>query len=78
MQRTQEQLRQHFEIERELAAKLKNASAAERKSLYNEVYDELFRRVPDHPQLHRVANEEDRKDFVEFLISAPQDGVASL
>lgn len=49
--RTGERLRAHYEIERELADRLRNASREERAGLYREVYDELFRRVPDHPQL---------------------------
>jgi SAM-dependent methyltransferase len=43
-------LRQHFEVERELAARLRHADPRQRRSLYGEVYDELFRRVRDHPQ----------------------------
>ena len=50
-QRTPEQLRHHYEVERELADRLRSASREERKQLYAGVYDELFRRVPDHPQL---------------------------
>ncbi len=44
-------LRAHYEIERDLAHRLKEAPAADRASVYGQVYDELFRRVPDHPQL---------------------------
>lgn len=44
-------LRAHYEIERDLATRLKDAPAPDRASVYGEVYDELFRRVPDHPQL---------------------------
>jgi SAM-dependent methyltransferase len=46
-------LRRHYEIERELADRLRAAPAAERPSLYTAVYTELFRRVPDHPQHSR-------------------------
>jgi SAM-dependent methyltransferase len=49
--RSRERLRFHYEIERELADRLRNATRQERTSLYSEVYDELFRRVSDHPQL---------------------------
>jgi len=49
--RTLEQLREHYLIEKELAEKLRNASRTERKNLYSSLYDELFRRVPLHPQL---------------------------
>jgi len=48
---TREQLVAHFEIERELADKLKISTRETRRTLYKEVYDELFRRVPHHPQL---------------------------
>lgn len=37
--------RRHYEIERELAGRLRNASKEERKRLYGELYAELFRRV---------------------------------
>jgi SAM-dependent methyltransferase len=45
-----EALRRHYEIERALAARLRDAPAQERRTLYGTVYDELFRAVPDHPQ----------------------------
>lgn len=48
-------LRRHFDIERELADRLRAAGSAERQSLYAVVYDERFRRVPDHPQHTRKA-----------------------
>jgi SAM-dependent methyltransferase len=48
--RTLEQLRQHYEVERELADRLRHASKEQRRTLYSEVYDELFKRVPLHPQ----------------------------
>lgn len=49
--RSAEQLRQHYEVEKELAARIRGASKQERLGLYQTVYDELFRRVPDHPQV---------------------------
>ena len=49
--RSPERLRLHYEVERELSDRLRAASAEERATLYGEVYDELFRRVEDHPQL---------------------------
>ncbi len=48
--RSSERLRAHYEIERRLASKLREADKAERRRLYATVYDELFRSVPDHPQ----------------------------
>ena len=44
-------IRHHYLVERELADRLRRAPASERLALYRQVYDELFRRVPDHPQL---------------------------
>jgi len=56
--RTPEQIREHYEIEKSLANKLRNATREERQYLYTTLYDELFRRVPLHPQL---THKEDRK-----------------
>jgi len=44
-------VREHYEIEKELAARLRAAGSEERRHLYTALYDELFQRVPDHPQL---------------------------
>lgn len=51
MKRSAAQIREHYEIEKELAAKLRSAPKSQRGTLYRELYDELFRRVPHHPQL---------------------------
>ncbi len=51
--RTLKQLRAHYEIERELASRLRNATREERQCLYGVPYDELYRRVAHHPQLTR-------------------------
>jgi len=48
---TIEQLRQHYAIEKELAARLRTAPFSERRNLYSSLYDELFTRVPWHVQL---------------------------
>jgi SAM-dependent methyltransferase len=48
--RTEEQLREHYLIERELAERLRQAPGEARRTLYPEVYNELLRRVPHHPQ----------------------------
>lgn len=48
--RTPEQLRQHYDVERELADRLRRATKDERRTLYAALYDELFKRVPLHPQ----------------------------
>lgn len=46
-------IKKHYDIEKELAAILRNAPVSDRVVLYASLYDELFRRVPDHPQLTR-------------------------
>lgn len=56
--RTLEQLRQHYEVERELADRLRHATKEERRTLYSAVYDELFKRVPQHPQHTNQASPE--------------------
>jgi len=58
--RTPEQLREHYEIEKELASRLRDASRQERRHLYSSVYDELYRRVTHHPQLTRKTSPEQR------------------
>ncbi len=50
---TSEQLIQHYEIEKELAARLRRADSSERRDLYTALYDELFLRVPWHSQLRK-------------------------
>ena len=51
LKRTIEQIREHYEIEKELASRLMNSSKEEREFLYSSLYNELYRRVPLHPQL---------------------------
>lgn len=55
--RSPELIRRHYELEKHLADRLRRASAAQRRSLYATVYDELFRSLEDHPQ-HRASPEE--------------------
>jgi len=53
--RTAAQIREHYEIEKEIAERLRGSTFEERKNLYTEAYDELFRRVPHHPLLNDYA-----------------------
>src|ERR1700760_4675749 len=64
--RTAERIRVHYEVERELADRLRNSSRADRRDLYSLVYDELFERVPDHPQLTRKISAEDTRVELEL------------
>jgi len=51
--RTEESLRKHFEIEQEIARRLKAGSIEDRKRIYATMYQELFAQVPDHPRLQK-------------------------
>jgi SAM-dependent methyltransferase len=59
--RTRKQIREHYDVERALADKLRKASKGERGRLYGDVYNELFRRVSHHPQLVNRASLETRR-----------------
>ncbi len=48
--RSIERIRQHYVLERRLAAQLLGAPRAERATVYRQVYSELFTSLPDHPQ----------------------------
>lgn len=67
--RTPSEIRQHYEVERELADKLRNAPRTERAALYGKVYDELFKRVPTHPQHTRKHDPAERSVAVEERMS---------
>ncbi|HST55721.1 MAG TPA: class I SAM-dependent methyltransferase [Solirubrobacteraceae bacterium] len=70
--RSARELREHYAIERGLARRLLHASSAERTALYVDVYDELFRRIPHHPQLRRRDSAERRAQVErELLLLAP-------
>jgi ubiquinone/menaquinone biosynthesis C-methylase UbiE len=48
--RTPEQISEHYTLEKELAAQLRNASKTDRAHLYTHLYDQLFQKIPHHPQ----------------------------
>ncbi len=54
----------HYKIEKELASILRNATKKERKKLYTELYDELFNKVPYHPQVVNKVDPTARKRAV--------------
>lgn len=54
--RTIREIIEHYEIEKELANRLKYAPKDERKHLYTTLYNELLERVPHHPALTRKKN----------------------
>src|SRR6267378_71062 len=62
-ERSAARIREHYLVERQLASRLKAASKQERRSLYTQAYDELFRRVPDHPQISiKISPESARRE----------------
>jgi SAM-dependent methyltransferase len=65
--RTEQQLREHYLIERELADRLRSAPRSERRVLYSELYDELFRRVPRHPMLQEAGHAPRQSDVARLL-----------
>lgn len=64
--RTYEQLREQYQIEKELALKLRNATKEQRKYLYSEVYDIFFKSIPHLPQL--LESETERRKKVKYLL----------
>lgn len=66
--RTPDRLRLHYEVERELAARLRKSTRTERTALFATLYGELFARVPDHPRLvRRDAPEHSRRKVLSQL-----------
>lgn len=53
---TPQQLLHHYQTEVELARKLMQATKSERRILYTSLYNELFQKIPYHPQLNKKAN----------------------
>jgi len=67
-QRAPDQIREHYEIEKRLAHRLRNSTREERKTLYTSLYDELFRSVPHHPQLTIKSSPEESAGKVAYEI----------
>lgn len=63
--RTDDQILEHYKIETELAEKLRTASKEERKILYTKLYNEMFQRIPHHPQVLR----KDDKEYQKLLVN---------
>ncbi len=67
--RTEQQIQEHYDIERELADRLRNAPKSERRTLYSDLYDELFQRVPHHTQLTRKQSPQWRRRAIAFQMN---------
>jgi len=64
IQRTPEDIRNHYLAEKELADQLRSSRPEKRASLYLTVYEELFRRVPSHPLLFRTVTPAHRQKAI--------------
>ena len=61
--RSEKEIKEHYEIEKELANKLRSAeSREERRHLYTELYDEFYRKVPNQPQIKQKDDKEYQKE----------------
>jgi SAM-dependent methyltransferase len=67
--RTAARVRAHYEVEVELASRLREAPPHVRRGLYGRVYDELFARVPDHPQLTRRVDPNEQMAYASRQVS---------
>jgi protein-L-isoaspartate O-methyltransferase len=63
--RAPELIREHYEIEKGLAARLRSAGRDERKHLYTDLYEELYRRVPHHQKLTQKRTADEDAEVVE-------------
>ena len=66
VQRTAEEIRNHYLAEKDLASRLKSSKPEERGALYLSVYEELFRRVPNHPILFRTVKPEQQQRAIRW------------
>ena len=71
--RTYEQVWNHYQVERALADRLKNADRDGRRLIYRRMYDELFAKVPDHPRLTKRSDTAQTKvaNLAKFKLVSP-------
>lgn len=68
-------IRAHYLLERELATQLLKSSSGERTELYRKLYDELFAKLPDHPQHTREPAQDDAvQSQIELLTNLVPEG----
>jgi SAM-dependent methyltransferase len=68
VQRTPEEIRSHYLAEKDLANQLRLSMPEERGALYLTVYEELFRRVPNHPILFRTVKPEQKESAIRWQL----------
>jgi SAM-dependent methyltransferase len=54
--RSVEQIKEHYQVEKELAHRLLSSTKAEREHLYTDLYDELYSRISHHPRWTRKSD----------------------
>jgi SAM-dependent methyltransferase len=69
--RSYEQVKNHYLVEKALADKLKNSAREQRTEIFSTMYDELFSKVPDHPRLtirssKYLTNQSNKRKFTLF------------
>jgi ubiquinone/menaquinone biosynthesis C-methylase UbiE len=67
--RTAAQIREHYEIEKDIAQRLRQSTLRERQSMYNEAYNELFRKVSHHPLLHNDSQTENQNRIAKEILN---------
>ena len=72
-ERSAEQLIEHYELEKKLAGNLKKSTKKERKKFYKILYDELFQKIPHHPQLARKADAEKQRKANSWQLNTLSD-----
>jgi SAM-dependent methyltransferase len=56
--RSYDQIKNHYLLEKSIAKRLKNSTREERTLILSTMYDEIFSKVPDHPRLTKRRSEE--------------------
>ncbi len=67
--RSFEQIRNHYLVEKAIACRLKQADRENRKIIYAKMYNDLFSQVPDHPRLTRRKDERETIKVNKFKLS---------
>jgi SAM-dependent methyltransferase len=76
--RSPDRILAHYELEKALAGKLRNATREERTSLYGELYSQLFTQIVDHPQNTRPKVEISERISRQLTLLAPYLNKASV
>lgn len=64
---TEVQLLDFYEVEKDLANRLRSATREQRLYLYRSLYDELYRRIPYHPMLTRKVSAAETERTISIL-----------